>query len=270
MSHEMMHPEQPRPEDIIRRGSIGLLAERVKEQAWPGYPSYEERLQADDLLYMPEQHSLLLPTDRGWVNQADITDTSFRQEYPEFVTQFDAEGRPLHPWFWDMLESEAGVVGGKGAYWNWGPNYTADPIILRHDLEEPHVLLIQRSETHAWALPGGFIDLGETGFYAAMREAGEEAGPDIQMALRRPGVGIRPVYQGPVADLRATAHAWPVTTAVRFDIPDQVAVEHLLEMQWEGNDEAGEVEAVAWVPVSQISDRLHGSHRFLIQAALAA
>ncbi|HTE57764.1 MAG TPA: NUDIX domain-containing protein [Verrucomicrobiae bacterium] len=270
MSPEMRNAEPPHPEEIIRRGSIELLAQRVKDQAWPGYPPYEERIQADNLLYVPEQHNVLLPTDYGWVNQADLADASFRKEYPDTVTQFDAEGRPLHPWFWDMLQSEAGVLGGKGAYWEWGPNYTADPIIVRHDLEEPHVLLIQRSDTHGWALPGGFVDPGETGFYAAMREAGEETGPDIQMALRRPGVGMHLVYQGPVADLRATAHAWPETTAVRFDIPDHVATEHLLEMQWEGNDEAGEIEAVAWVPLSEIGNRLHGSHRFLIETALAA
>lgn len=247
----------------IRRGSIDVLSKNVQTQTYPGYPVYEQRLQAADLSRDTEGR-LAIPVGRAWVHPRDMADTSYRHmDFSGY--QQDAAGRPLHPWVQDMLDSGAGIVAGKGAYWHWGPNYTADPIIVRHDLEEPHVLLIQRSDTGAWALPGGFVDPGETGMLAAFREAGEEAGDDIKVALSRRGVEARLVYQGPVADLRATAHAWPETTAVRFDIPNYVAREHLLDMQWEGSDDATHA---AWVPASEINNRLYGSHRFLIEAAL--
>ncbi len=43
------------------------------------------------------------------------------------------------------------------------------------------IVLIQRKNPpHGWALPGGFVDYGETVEHAAMREAGEETGLDLR------------------------------------------------------------------------------------------
>lgn len=42
--------------------------------------------------------------------------------------------------------------------------------------EQPIVLIERRNPPHGWALPGGFVDLGETLEHAAVREAQEETG----------------------------------------------------------------------------------------------
>jgi len=163
--------------------------------------------------------------------------------------------RPLHPWIDSMLANpDIGVVTGRGAYWQWGPNYTADSIVVRHDLEEPCILLIRRSDTGQLALPGGFIDTNEPALTAALRETAEETSLDL--ASLNPLV--RQVYTGPLADLRVTANAWPVTSAFRFDIPQPPP--NLCA----GDDATDAV----WLPISQIHEHLFGSHRLLIELAL--
>lgn len=47
--------------------------------------------------------------------------------------------------------------------------------------EKHEVLLIQRSDSNRWALPGGFTDLGETPSQCAVREYYEETGYDIEI-----------------------------------------------------------------------------------------
>jgi 8-oxo-dGTP diphosphatase len=65
--------------------------------------------------------------------------------------------------------------------------------------EEGRVLLIQRGSDPyqgSWALPGGFVDVGETVEDAAVREAKEETGLDVEL-LRLVGV-----YSDPDRDPR--------------------------------------------------------------------
>ena len=64
---------------------------------------------------------------------------------------------------------------------------------------EGRVLLIQRASEPfqgSWALPGGFVDLGETVEEAAVREAKEETGLDVEI-LR-----LVDVYSDPDRDPR--------------------------------------------------------------------
>jgi ADP-ribose pyrophosphatase YjhB (NUDIX family) len=42
------------------------------------------------------------------------------------------------------------------------------------------VLIKRRNPPHGWALPGGFIDYGEAAEHAALREAKEETGLDVE------------------------------------------------------------------------------------------
>ncbi|HKT31294.1 MAG TPA: NUDIX hydrolase [Gammaproteobacteria bacterium] len=47
--------------------------------------------------------------------------------------------------------------------------------------ERPIVLIERRNPPHGWALPGGFVDVGETLEQAAVREAQEETGLKIRL-----------------------------------------------------------------------------------------
>ena len=59
------------------------------------------------------------------------------------------------------------------------------------------IVLIERAnEPHGWALPGGFVDYGETVAAAAIREAREETGLDVDL------VELFHVYSDPDRDRR--------------------------------------------------------------------
>lgn len=218
----------------------------IQTDCYPGYPTtrliIENARELDDLT-LPEG---------PWTARAI--------PYPNHAQQIalknngyelDSLGRPLHPWLRDMLSNpEVGVVTGTGEYWNWGPNKTADSVLLNTD-PIPKVLLIKRGDTETWALPGGFLNEGEDPVEAARRELFEEAGVIIA-----PTDGTL-VYDGVVADLRTTAHAWAETTAMLW------YVDHTPKVY--SNDDA--IDA-AWFSSDELPDKLHGSHRVLIEKAL--
>jgi len=58
------------------------------------------------------------------------------------------------------------------------PFLTVDLII---ELNEGIVLIKRKNPPEGWALPGGFVDYGETIESAALREAKEETGLDVEL-----------------------------------------------------------------------------------------
>lgn len=216
-------------------------------ESYPGYPTQRFTLEASDYSSL---NGIEIP-DGPWVlNNSPLPTHEQIVRFTEMGLAVDSIGRPLHPWADTLLSNEVGgVVVGKGRYWNWGPNKTADPIVITEEAR-PRLLLITRSDTGALALPGGFVDQAEDPYSAAIRELAEESGLE--------GVDNgQLIYNGPVADLRTTLNAWAETSAYLFSADTAVEVK--------GNDDAL---AADWYYIDELPDTLFGSHAMLVERAL--
>jgi 8-oxo-dGTP diphosphatase len=77
------------------------------------------------------------------------------------------------------------------------PAVAVDTLIEMADRPgRPIVLIERRNPPHGWAIPGGFVDVGETLEAAAVREAKEETSLDIRLKL------LLGIYSDPARDPR--------------------------------------------------------------------
>jgi len=240
---------------------LDLMRQSLRGQTYPGYPPHEDRLVcAVDSLARDGNGRLVVPYGPWQIdthpNRHEIAKvpTEVEQELlSQHGYELDAVGRPLHPLFSVMIDDPTiGIVTGKGAYWRWGPNYTVDPLVIWRN----HLLLIQRGDTGTWALPGGFIDHYELAAHAGNREVQEETGVKVPANIEP-----RFVYQGLVADMRTTANAWAETSALLYEVPDDIELPAPTGM----DDAIG----AAWVPLDQLQaePQLFGSHAYLLERA---
>ncbi|MGZ3147286.1 NUDIX domain-containing protein [Lentzea chajnantorensis] len=170
----------------------------------------------------------------GWAEPAvtpeDVRDWPTRAARALVPFTFDAYRWPLNP---------TGRTGKTGRnLGRWGENPAADPIVVAGDLDrdgERYVLLILRSDTGQWAIPGGMVDRGETAPAALVRELREETGVDL--AGQAPAI----VACGYVDDPRNSDHAWICTTAAVYRLPHTVLAV--------GADDALDA---AWFPFSSL------------------
>jgi 8-oxo-dGTP diphosphatase len=105
-----------------------------------------------------------------------------------------------------------------------GPAPTVDVVVLLPD--DRLVLVERRNPPLGWALPGGFVDWGETLEAAAVREAREETGLEVRL------VDLVGCYSDPGRDPRGHT----VTAAFLGRA----------EGQPRGGDDAARAEAFAW------------------------
>lgn len=77
------------------------------------------------------------------------------------------------------------------------PALAADAIIELTDRpDRPIVLIKRKNPPYGWAIPGGFVDIGETVEHAARREALEETGLIVKLQV------LLGVYSDPSRDTR--------------------------------------------------------------------
>ena len=77
------------------------------------------------------------------------------------------------------------------------PALTTDIIIeLKDRADVPIVLIRRKNPPHGWAIPGGFVDVGETLESAVIREAKEETSLDITLKC------LLGIYSDPARDPR--------------------------------------------------------------------
>ncbi len=77
------------------------------------------------------------------------------------------------------------------------PLITTDVIIEMPLLDDKPIILIERKyEPFAWAIPGGFVEVGETIAAAAHREALEETSLDVELDV------LLGIYSNPKRDYR--------------------------------------------------------------------
>jgi len=77
------------------------------------------------------------------------------------------------------------------------PLLTADVIIEMPLIDDKPIVLIERKyEPYGWAIPGGFVEVGETIATAARREALEETGLEVELDI------LLGIYSNPKRDYR--------------------------------------------------------------------
>ncbi len=91
---------------------------------------------------------------------------------------------------YDEICPQCGAVSTR--YKN--PLPTVDIVI--YEKQQGIVLIFRKNTPHGWALPGGFVDYGETYENAAIREALEETGLHVTLT------GLLGVYSDPARDPR--------------------------------------------------------------------
>ncbi len=120
------------------------------------------------------------------------------------------------------------------------PLVAVDIIIEMRDRPGRPILLIERRHPpHGWALPGGFVDVGERLEQAARREAREEVSLEVRLKVllgcysdpdRDPrGHTISPVYVAEASgEPRAADDAANVQCFLPDQLPDALAFDHAL------------------------------------------
>ncbi len=144
----------------------------------------------------------------GWADpQSDPTRIDWAPRQAAAKIAFEViDGRPVNPC------RQTGIRHGRNELGHWGEALAADAIVVADDNDgQRWLLMVERGDSHGWALPGGMVEPGEDPADAAVRELGEETG--LRLPRDEWDFDIAsPVY---VPDPRASDESWIVTVACR-------------------------------------------------------
>lgn len=162
-----------------------------------------------DLITYTHPDVLTIGVWDGWADpETDPTRIDWTARQAVAAIPFDVVGgRPVNPC--EITE----VRYGRNEMGHWGEAQAADALVTATDgTGSRWLVLIERTDGHGWALPGGHVDPGETAADAAVRELREETGLHIPGAVWHVDL---PEY---VSDPRASDEAWMVTTLAHTDL----------------------------------------------------
>lgn len=229
-------PTRKQGVDMRKQPSMAALTTHtVHKSTHPAYPARAKvkaiKWSDSDPSYSPVNftHQVVLENDRtvkqgGWADPSDPkkirSDIEARGSYCNHGKITFIDGVPRNP------IGRTGMIG-RGLLGKWGPNYAADPIVTREvgaGSRKYQVVVVERSDTHHWALPGGMVEYDQTVSQTIRREFQEEAGnvPEedrervtamIDQLFSKEGTVV---YRGYVDDPRNTDNAWMETTAVHY------------------------------------------------------
>jgi bifunctional NMN adenylyltransferase/nudix hydrolase len=183
----------------------------------------------------------------------DISSTELREIYFELedrATALTTIGNYVEPGVrayleaWSHLPAYRKCAAEHKAIAAYKKKYTA-PFALTADCvvtASGHVLLIRRGGdigNGLWALPGGFVELHERFYEAAVRELAEETGYKALPSRMKSALRGQAVFDHPLRSARGRV----VTNAFHFDLGDA----HLPEVR--GSDDAKEAR---WVPIAEL------------------
>lgn len=235
------------------------IAQIDTSQLLGGYPPFSDRLRIDPKIWskMLSDNAITIPDAGPWhvanhpnrvqapkklkhLVQPLEPDSASISYWQKLGLVLDQKNRPLHPYA-DQLVTTIGMATGPGFYWKYGPNATTNLIVRRQQTGmEPEFFVIKRTDQgQRWALPGGFIDNGETPAQAALREFKEELGLPVAHWGSTALVGT--IVSSGGKNARDTLHAWTEDNAVALLVKDQT---YLWDAPFRPNPK--EVAAFAW------------------------
>ena len=183
----------------------------------------------------------------------DISSTELREIYFELedraaalttIGNYVEPGVRAYLEAWSHLPAYRKCAAEHKAIAAYKKKYTA-PFALTADCvvtASGHVLLIRRGGdigNGLWALPGGFVELHERFYEAAVRELAEETGYQALPSRMKSALRGQAVFDHPLRSARGRV----VTNAFHFDLGDA----HLPEVR--GSDDAKEAR---WVPIAEL------------------
>ncbi|TDE26428.1 NUDIX domain-containing protein [Nonomuraea mesophila] len=138
------------------------------------------------------------------------------------------DGRPVNPC------ERTGIRYGRNELGHWGEQVAADAIVTADTQASRWLVMVERSDGHGWALPGGYVEPGEDPEAAAVRELEEETCLNLSSVPRQ----VLPARYVP--DPRASDEAWMVTVPVTFklcalfavDLPTVVGADDAKRAAW--------------------------------------